>query len=342
MRLALLLLSIGIVSTIFASDSQSCASSLGKLGKPPRKLYASLLSTNQEALVDTKINTTFPSPNMFSPAPEKWLAPDREYKEQVAARKKLYEKRPADILKIHPGQEQAVKEAAQEYLEMTATHLASTFPNQFVKENNSIKSLETGETFSLDPNVGPHPLEKLGLLLQDDVTVNVKTPEGKVILAGGFLATPTNWSLQDFIGMDVHAIHANVPKYEAKLKKTVDGAVEKGIKGKCIARNNWLLVRNPELALPSYRRSTFKKPTITADNIGQNLYLRSELESIVNLPNTGATIFTIRPRVWNMEFIRDHAPEVAKNLSTAIKNPDSGYSEVEWKDALIKYFGVSN
>jgi hypothetical protein len=177
------------------------------------------------------------------------------------------------------------------------------------------------------------------MLLQDDVTVNLKQADGKVILAGGFLATPTNWSLQDFIGIDVHAIHAGIPEYENRLKKTVEGAVERGVKGKCIARNNWFLVTNPELALPSYRRSTYKEPTLNEANVGFNLFLRSELESIVNLPNSGATIFTIRPRVWSMEFVKANAPEVAKNLATAIQQPNSGYSEMEWKGPLLKFFG---
>jgi len=323
----------------FALNPSSCQTTLQRLN-PSRKIYRELLSTNSEALNTTKINTTFPASNMYAPTPDKWLAPDQEYREQMGVRKALFEKRPKDILKVLPGEEQRVNEAAQEFLEMTANHLTTQFPEKFVKEGTVIKARETGIEVNLDPKVGGHPLEKLGLLIQDDVTINLKNSDGKVVMAGGFLATPTNWALQDFIGMDVHAIHAGVPEYENRLKKTVEGAVERGVRGKCIGRNNWFLVTNPELALPSYRTSTYKEPTITDQNVGQNVFLRSELESIVNLPKTGATIFTIRPRVWSLEFVKANAPEVAKNLSTAIQLPESGYSEMEWTAPLMKYLGA--
>ncbi|MFM8315467.1 MAG: heme-dependent oxidative N-demethylase family protein, partial [Deltaproteobacteria bacterium] len=289
-------------TSLFGVGNPNCESALKKLSSP-KKLYRPLLSTNTEALLTTKINTTFPSPNMYAPTPDKWLAPDSEYRTQMDLRKALYGKRPTDILKIQPGQEERVREAAQEFLEMTGNHLTTQFPADFVREGDNIRAIKTGVTVSLDAKSGPHPLEKLGMLIQDDVTINLKDSEGKVILAGGFLATPTNWSLQDFIGMDVHAIHAGIPEYENRLKKTVEGSVERGVKGKCIGRNNWFLVTNPELALPSYRRSTYREPSITEQNVGKNVFLRSELESIVNLPKTGATIFTIRPRVWDMAFV---------------------------------------
>lgn len=335
MQRVFLVLLFAHLSLLYAIPSPNCQGVFKKIGA--RKLYAPLLSTNDEALRTTKINTTFPSPNIFSPAPEKWLAPDSEYTQQMATRRELYAKRSSDILKIQPGQEEGVRSAAQEFLEMTAKHLIAQFPGEFSQDGLTLKSKSTGAVVSLDSTSGPHPLEKLGMLLQDDVTVNLKQADGKVILAGGFLATPTNWSLQDFIGVDVHAIHAGIPEYENRLKKTVEGTVERGVRGKCIARNNWFLVTNPELALPSYRRSTYKEPAITETNVGSNLFLRSELESIVNLPVTGATIFTIRPRVWSMEFVKANAPEVAKNLATAIQLPESGYSEMEWKKPLLKF-----
>lgn len=331
----------GVYVSSYAVQTPDCKATLGKIKPESRKLYQPLLSTNSEALQATRINTVFPAPNIYSPAPEKWLAPDQEYSSQMAMRQALYKKRPSDILKIQPGKEVEVKAAAQEFLEMTGQHLTTQFPAEFTQDGNKIHSKSTGVTVDLNPDAGPHPLEKLGMLLQDDVTVNVKDSDGKVILAGGFLATPTNWSLQDFIGMDVHAIHAGIPEYENRLKKTVEGAVERGVRGKCIGRNNWFLVTNPELALPSYRTSTYKEPTITETNVGKNLFLRSELESIVNLPKSGATIFTIRPRVWDMAFVKENAPEVAKNLAKAVQLPESGYNEAEWKEPLLKFFGVT-
>lgn len=340
MQLVLWLIFWFLANPIHALNPDACKTTFSKLS-PSRKIYRELLSTNSAALQTTKINTTFPASNMYAPTPDKWLAPDQEYQEQMGIRKALFQKRPDDILKVLPQEASKVNEAAQEFLEMTASHLTTQFPNSFVREGDTIKALQTGVTVNIDPKSGGHPLEKLGLLIQDDVTVNLKNSEGKVIMAGGFLATPTNWALQDFIGMDVHAIHAGVPEYENRLKKTVEGAVERGVRGKCIGRNNWFLVTNPELALPSYRTSTFKEATITEANVGQNVFLRSELESIINLPKSGATIFTIRPRVWSMDFVKTHAPEVAKNLATAVRLPESGYSEMEWTAPLLKFLGAT-
>ncbi len=330
---------IALISSFSFAQGPLCTDTFQKLN-PTRKIYRPLLSTNSEALQSTKINTVFPASNMFIYPADKWLAPDSEYVEQIKLRQSLYQKRPSDILKVQPGQETRVTEAAQEFLEMTANQLVTQFPSIYEKENNIIKVKATGIQVSLDANMGNHPLEKLGLLIQDDITVNLKDKDGKIILAGGFLATPTNWSLKDFIGMDVHSIHAGIPEYENRLKKTVEGTVERGVRGKCIGRNNWFLVTNPELSLPSYRASTFKQPIITENNIGKNLFLRSELESIINLPKTGATIFTIRPRVWNMEYVRNNAPEIVKNLMTAIKLPESGYSDSPWNESLLKYFAT--
>ncbi len=320
------------------STGYACLTDLGRVAPeapgPSRKLYRPLFSSNTDALKMMKINKTYPATNMFLMPPEKWLAPDAEFKEQMELRARLYKNRPQDIMVVDETQEPRVRAAAEELLGVMANHLVQQFPETYGFENGNIVIKPLGTSFSLTDHSEMPALAKVGLLAQDDITFSLIAPNnGPVTMYGGFLATPTHWAMQDFISMPVHEIHGGIPGYEEKLKKAVEGTIT-GHGGKIMGRNNWFIESNPELALPSYRTSTYKGAPVTEANVADTLFLRSELESIFVLPNSKAAVFTIRPRVWKMSTVKEGAPEISQQISEAL--PTSQYAEEWWAAPLAR------
>lgn len=300
---------------------------IARIGRTDQEqvLYRPILSTNVESLNLTKINKVFPAPNMRLLQPNEWLAPDAEFAEQTKLRDELYAHRPNDILQVLPGYEEKVRLASEEVLRKIVTHLTTEFPNQYKIENGEVLNIPTGSKIVLaDKSV--HPLAKAGLLVQDDLTLTMLDTRGRPRMVAGFVATPTNWSVADFLGQTINQIHGSVQNYES-IKKPVQGAVMQPVPGKLIGRNNWFVVTNPSLALPSYQRPVFKGAKVVPSNVPDRLFLRSETESIVMLPETRAVLFSIRPRVWSFRFVKENAPEKAQELAEGIAAKGSGYAD---------------
>ncbi len=310
-----------------------------------RKIYRPLISTNVATLRTTKINKNFPAANMFVFSPPQWLAPDEEVGEHLELRQRLFKHRPNDIYAVLPTEAARMLAASQELLELVAKHVSSEFPEVYQLVGDKITIKELSKTFDLKDHSDLPPLVKVGLLIQDDLTVSLRGEDGQVRLSGGFVATPTVWNLNAFLGSTVHNIHAGVAGYQEALHGTVDGLVRCPMAGKkeitkIMGRNNWFVVSNPELALPDYRKSTYPKKIFTPGNVGQNVFLRSELESLFILPQSKAVVFTIRPRVWPMAMVTQEAPLVARDIAEAIAIPEAGYLQEPWLPFLSRFLNT--
>jgi hypothetical protein len=306
---------------------------LGLGAKAPRTLYRPVFSTNVARLHEMRINKVFPAGNIGHEERATWLAPDAEFAEQTRMRQALYLNRPGDVFRVARGYKRQARAAGAELLEELASHLPTAYPEHYRLEGRSLRNLITGDAIKLD-HWWVHPLVKAGLLVQDDITINAIDRDGELRLIAGFVATPTHWAMQDFLGMSVHDIHANVSNYD-RIRSVVDGSARLA-PGKITRRNNFFIESDPTLALPSYRRSTWT-PSAPDPDLTDRLYLRSELETLIRLPKSNAVIFTIRPRVFRLDFLKEHAPEKARELAEAIQAPGSYYADAEWAQPLVEY-----
>jgi hypothetical protein len=301
---------------------------------PRERLYVPVYSTNVAMLRGMVVNKVFPAPNMGA-LEKRWIPLDGEFAQHMAIRRAIYAKRPRDVFAVQRGYDKRVRAASQELLDDLVRSLITDHPDHYRMEGTRIHDLQTGFSLDLaDPEL--HPLVKAGLLTQDDLTVNLPDRHGKYRLVAGFVATPTHWQVHDFLGKTVDEIHSKIPGYEKRLKIMLERLLPNLKVGKDRIRNNWFIETNHDLSMPKWRhRSPPFADRYTRKDVGRQVVLRSELETLFRLPvNQQAMIFTIRPRVWTMDFVKQNAPEIAWQIREALATGGSGYARMPWRRAM--------
>ena len=120
-----------------------------------------------------------------------------------------------------------------------------------------------------------------GLLVQNDFCLMEKR-NGQHVLSAAVLCFPANWRLLEKFMKPLVSIHIDVPEYSSEIEKRVNRIFD-GIRvGQPMWRFNLLEYSDPTLYQP-YRLS----PDQAAS------YIRSERQTFLKLPETGAVVFGI-------------------------------------------------
>ncbi len=339
-----------------------------------------VLSTNWDYLQTMKINELAPSPNISAVTPLNgnrterrfvpWFWPDDDLSNSVNIRQRAFLDSPDRILKT-ANDDPVIRAASQQLLWIQAQYLAEHFPEKYSIEQTRKfgrvivnKANENKiDAFSLRPEKKDwHPLAISGMLGQEDICIVRRKKSGRQILAAGFLASPTNWNLSNFMNADMDTIHQQVDGYSEpvgdrdkyRLKDTVDKMLESlgeypnGI----ICRNNQFIEYIPTLAREPSDSPKFKKKKVAKD-LGDQIFLRTERETLTRLPAPydDFTVFTIKPHVFRMSDVRyfrgaDFARAVAANsvLRSSLKsdNETNEKNKFDFTQLLEKYLTAEN
>lgn len=128
----------------------------------------------------------------------------------------------------------------------------------------------------------------------EDLCVLTREAEGKSWqLTGAAVAFPTDWRLEDKMGLPLLGVHAPIHGYAEQLSAGVDRFID-GLKpGEIWGRTNWFVVASDALRyLPADDPQT-RFAHVTPDNAGETLFVRSERQTLRRLPESGAVLFTI-------------------------------------------------
>lgn len=134
------------------------------------------------------------------------------------------------------------------------------------------------------------PLPTLARLCQEDLLIHEKRGEEHV-LTGGLLLFPASWSLGQKLGRPLSSIHEPIERYDPSIAYRVQRMFDMMRPGQPLWRANWLIYRDADLFQPRMEGET-KPPA--APGTG---YLRSERQSFLKLPESGAVIFAIHTYV---------------------------------------------
>jgi dimethylamine monooxygenase subunit A len=241
---------------------------------------------------------------------------DEHYPAEMAERRRLLAERHHDVFAAEPGSEAACAEV----LERLAEVLPARFPDWFAREGDLLHNRLTGETWELSALPLP-PLEVAARLVQEDLCVlqpGQDGPTGGPVLTAAALCFPTRWRLWDKVGKPLMAVHAPVPIYPDRLGRPVDRLLGKLVPGKLVQRLNWSLLDDPALFQPVRLSPVEADATITPQNAGARVYLRSERQTLSALPNSGAVLFTIRVHVYPLARIAAQ-PALAGQLAAAVR-----------------------
>ncbi|HEX2851010.1 MAG TPA: DUF3445 domain-containing protein, partial [Acidimicrobiales bacterium] len=146
--------------------------------------------------------------------------------------------------------------------------------------------IEPPPSHSSAASVGP--LEAAARHVAEDLCILVPGASGWV-LAAGIVCFPSMWRLPDKVGMPMTAVHGPVPAYAGELAARVDRFLDRLTPDRPAWRRNWFVHDRPELFLPPAPAS---RPAPVA--VPDGLWVRSERQTLIRLPDAEAILFTIR------------------------------------------------
>ena len=204
-----------------------------------------------------------------------------------------------------------MRDAEWDTLELLMESLSADYPDRFVLQRdgrawrwiNRPLGLDQSFVFGDAATLPCPPFEYITRQAQGDFTLQDQR-DGTLWLDGGMLTTPAGWSLDFNLGMNFHEFHGPVPvAHEAGV---FDGALRYLMAlqhGRPVRRVNWAITVNPRLDCAADTSHLWggDAARVTAENVGNLVCLRVELQTLFRLPRSNAILFGIRCYLIRLE-----------------------------------------
>ncbi|WP_167803308.1 heme-dependent oxidative N-demethylase family protein [Pseudoroseicyclus tamaricis] len=188
----------------------------------------------------------------------RWLVPDSAFAAQMALKERLISAMPERVLGAIPGSEASIEEAVE------------------------VVTAETG----LRPE--GTPLERLARATQADICL-LQAQDGAHVLIAAALCFPSGWTLSEKLGRSMDRIHVPVPPYDEAIGRRVERMFANLRPGEIVWRAN--LMRHDDFRL--FRAKTEAEPHDEPGLPEARRWLRSERQTLMRLPRSGAILFAI-------------------------------------------------
>jgi hypothetical protein len=250
-----------------------------------------------------------------------WLDFDEHYVAEMREKERRLRDEYDSVFLALPGSENGQAEA----LEMVLQHLTGFYPERFrilgrpagSDLSGHIENLTNGEQWDL-ADFADAPLDLAGRLVQEDLCLMSPRAGDIYVLSTGSVCFPLRWELKDKIGLPLAAIHHPVPDYDHKLATPADLYMARLKPHRPSWRCNWNVVESPDLYLRQSPHPQGICQSITPENAGIRLWIRSERQTLRKLPKSGDVLFTIRTYVRPLSVLEGF-PAVAKGLWRALE-----------------------
>lgn len=235
-------------------------------------------------------------PGILPAAPEDWLRVDDAFAGQMAER----DARIRDQLPLVHGLLPGAVPAAAELLEKVLARLAQT-------EGYHIGAAAVRRPDGISvPIDRAQPLVTAGRLVQEDLCLLERMGD-EHLLTGAILCFPASWTLSQKLGQPMTRIHVPVDHYTDDLARRVQRLFDAIRPDQVLCRMNALVYEDAALFQP--RREGEPRP-----HPEQRLYMRSERQCLLRLPESRAVLFSIHTYLVRLE---DLAPEDRAGLEAA-------------------------
>lgn len=222
-----------------------------------------------------------PLPGIRPADPDRWLHRDDAFAAQMQRRGALLADRRPEVLAQSPD----ALAPAQELLELVLAQAYPGMSDQVLRPDGARIEVDRWR-----------PLDTLCHLAQEDFCI-LQKQGNEHVLTGAVLCFPASWSLSEKFMRPLVAIHQPVVDYDDNIARRVQRLFDGIQPGRPLWRFNALWYHEAELFQP---RSA-SQPRETRDR-GRAHYLRSERQTLLRLPQTGAVVFAIHTYVLS----RDH------------------------------------
>jgi dimethylamine monooxygenase subunit A len=309
---------------------------------------------------DIKGNQTQPSLGRYMPYPfaegdyslalglapmreDTWLDFDERYALEMGEKERRLRDEYDSVFLALPGSEKGQAET----LELLLQHLIAFYPQRFrILERTAafdmsglIENLTTGARWNI-ADFADAPLDLAARLVQEDLCLMSPGAGDIYVLSAGSVCFPLRWELRDKIGLPLTAIHHPVPGYEQKLASSADLYMARLKPHRPSWRCNWNVVDSPDLYLRQSSHRQEAGESITPEDAGRKLWIRSERQTLRKLPKSGDVLFSIRTYIRSLSVLEGF-PAVAKGLWRALERipPEMrGYkNQLEVREPLLAY-----
>lgn len=184
--------------------------------------------------------------------------------------------------------------AQRELHTLLLDHLTRQQPENYRVEGDRLSCIPGG--FS-EPVTGDEPLWDASLWIADDLVL-MERIDNRYHLTAASLCSPSHWRLGEKFNQPMHSIHDPIPGFHEALTPRIDRFFDHLKPEHPVVRFNWAIQANAELAqLPG------SEPPIAPDT---PLFYRTERQSLLRLPVTGAIAFSIRVYLHPIETLLEH------------------------------------
>jgi hypothetical protein len=238
------------------------------------------------------------------------IAVDGAYRDELAERARILAADPERCITL-PHMTEAVWDAVDVVLSSMARdhpeHFALRRDGELVTWTNRPLGEETtfrpGDEASFRTGDAPprsvDPLAWLGAQVQEDICL-LDQRDDELWLDAGILTFPADWSLAFDVGMSFREFHGPVPRApEEGIFAKAERFLVRLQPGAPYRRTNWTLTVDGRLdtATELYDVWGRDRAAVTAENAGDRVFLRVEVQHLVRLPVSGAIMFLIATKM---------------------------------------------
>ncbi len=241
-----------------------------------------------------------------------WIEVDERRVEVLDEKDLLLATRRDEVLAHLPGGLAGSKET----LDLLLVHLPSRFPEIYQPHPAGLRDLQRGIVVRSD---SAHPIVVAGRLVQEDLSIMTREPDGRWVLSAASMCFPTRWRLREKIGKDLTGIHGPVPFYAEKIGSPVDDFFGRLTPENPVWRTNWTLLDDAALFQPEAARTWQHRMELDGRDVGDALHFRVERQTLRALPGCGAVLFTIRTYVRPMRDLEAIRPGAFAELADTLE-----------------------
>ena len=226
-----------------------------------------------------------------------WLVVDDRYADELDLKRRLLSERPDDVFAARPRSPRRQRGGAR------ADHPPGSPP--------------TTPTCHPDPRGCRAGAAPVGCGGADGAGGPLRAARARrpLRLEAASLCFPSHWRLHEKLGRSLAAIHAPVPHYAEELEGKVDRFFDRLRIDRPVVRRNLSVHCHDDL----YRPEPHESPDSFAPDASgiDGVWLRSERQTLVRLPRTGAVLFTIKTQLCPVTAVRQR-PDLAVALANKL------------------------
>ncbi len=244
--------------------------------------------------------------------PANWIVLDERIEDSLNEKYKLLDDPTSHAACIAEPTDEPTKAACVELLETVEGYLRAYEPDHLTRQDKRLSAY--GELT---------PIDRAGRLVGDDWCVLMRSEEDQLLrLAAASLCFPSRWKLHEKVGLPLLEIHQPVPEYAEAIGTPTNASIDRITADKPIWRVNWSVSDDARLHQPTGHFDPSAGSRVV--DIGSDVVLRIERQTLIRLPKSGAVVFGIRTIIRTLNEVVSSEPSVAERMATSLRTMPDG------------------